>query len=158
MLPQPHERKRIDPRRHSRHRGSFQAALRVQELRATAEELDKQAEKLGIDIPVLMEINCAEEEAKGGIYPAEAEDFFISLKKFPRLQVRGIMTMGPNLEDKEQLRPYFKNTKEIFDKIHTRYGFPGEPILSMGMSESFEEAIACGSTLVRVGRSMFVKN
>ena len=122
-----------------------------------AEELDKQAEKLGIDIPVLMEINCAEEEAKGGIYPAEAEDFFISLKKFPRLQVRGIMTMGPNLEDKEQLRPYFKNTKEIFDKIHTRYGFPGEPILSMGMSESYKIAIEEGANLVRIGRRLFKK-
>jgi uncharacterized pyridoxal phosphate-containing UPF0001 family protein len=67
------------------------------------------------------------------------------------------MTMGLNLEDKEQLRPYFKNTKEIFDKIHTRYGFSGEPILSMGMSESYKIAIEEGANLVRIGRRLFKK-
>lgn len=122
-----------------------------------AEELNKQAEKLGIDVEVLMEINCAEEENKGGISPLDAEEFFLALKDFPRLHVRGIMTMGPDLEDKEQLRPYFRNVKEIFDKIHTRYGFLGEPILSMGMSESYKVAIEEGANLVRIGRRLFKK-
>lgn len=122
-----------------------------------AAELNKQAEKLGLDVEVLMEINCAEEENKGGISPHDAEEFFLALKAFPRLHVRGIMTMGPDLEDKEQLRPYFRNVKEIFDKIHTRYGFLGEPILSMGMSESYKVAIEEGANLVRIGRRLFKK-
>ena len=122
-----------------------------------AEELDKQAEKLGIRVGVLIEINCAVEEAKGGIRPADAEEFFLDLRKFHHLDVRGIMTMGPALEDKENLRPYFRLTKEIFDKIHTRYGFLGEPILSMGMSESYKVAIEEGANLVRIGRRLFKK-
>lgn len=122
-----------------------------------AEELNKQAEKLGIRISALIEINSAKEESKGGIYPEDAESFFLALKKFERLDIRGIMTMGPALRDKELVRPYFKMTKEIFDKINTRYGFAGEPILSMGMSESYLVAIEEGANLVRIGRRLFEK-
>ena len=124
---------------------------------ALAEEIDKQAEKLGIRAEALIEINCAKEEAKGGILPSEAEEFFLKLKEFSHLDIRGIMTMGPVLDDKEDLRPYFRLTKEIFDKIHTRYGFSGEPILSMGMSESYKVAIEEGANLVRIGRRLFKK-
>ena len=122
-----------------------------------AEELNKQAEKLGIRISALIEINSAKEESKGGINPEDAESFFLELKRFDRIDVRGIMTMGPALEDKELVRPYFKKTKEIFDKINSRYGFTGEPILSMGMSESYIVAIEEGANLVRIGRRLFEK-
>ena len=122
-----------------------------------AEELNKQATKLGIRVSALIEINSAMEESKGGIAPDEAEEFFLALKKFDRIDVMGIMTMGPALEDKEQIRPYFKKTKEIFDKIKSRYGFAGEPILSMGMSGSYSIAIEEGANLVRIGRRLFEK-
>ena len=97
------------------------------------------------------------EESKGGIAPDEAEEFFLELKRFDRIDVMGIMTMGPALEDKEQIRPYFKKTKEIFDKIKSRYGFAGDPILSMGMSGSYSIAIEEGANLVRIGRRLFEK-
>ena len=122
-----------------------------------AEELNKQAEKLGIRISALIEINSAMEESKGGIAPDEAEEFFLKLKNFDRIDVVGIMTMGPALENKEEIRPYFKKTKEIFDKIKSRYGFAGEPILSMGMSGSYSIAIEEGANLVRIGRRLFEK-
>ena len=122
-----------------------------------AEELNKQAERLGIRISALIEINSAMEESKGGVAPDEAEEFFLALKKFDRIDVMGIMTMGPALEDKELIRPYFKMTKNIFDKIKSRYGFAGEPILSMGMSESYSIAIEEGANLVRIGRRLFEK-
>ena len=67
------------------------------------------------------------------------------------------MTMGPALEDPELMRPYFILTKKIFDKLNTHYGFAGEPILSMGMSESYRVAIEEGASLVRVGRRLFMK-
>jgi pyridoxal phosphate enzyme (YggS family) len=122
-----------------------------------AEELNKQAEKLGIRVSALIEINSAMEESKGGIAPDEAEEFFLALKKLDHIDVMGIMTMGPALEDKELIRPYFKMTKNIFDKIKSRYGFAGDPILSMGMSESYSIAIEEGANLVRIGRRLFEK-
>lgn len=122
-----------------------------------AAELNKQAERLDIRIPALIEINSAKEESKGGIDPEDAERFFLMLKEFDRIDVRGIMTMGPALDDKELVRPYFRQTKEIFDKINSRYGFVGEPILSMGMSGSYQVAIEEGANLVRIGRRLFEK-
>lgn len=124
---------------------------------ALAEEINKQAKRLGIRIEALIEINSAREASKGGIDPLEAEKFFLKVREFDCIDIRGIMTMGPILEDKEGLRPYFKMTKEIFDKINAQYGFIGEPILSMGMSESFEIAIEEGANLVRIGRKLFEK-
>ena len=65
--------------------------------------------------------------------------------------------MGPNVEA-EEIRPYFRLTKTIFDTVAARYGYDTElPILSMGMSDSFGVAIEEGSTLVRVGRRLFKK-
>ena len=66
--------------------------------------------------------------------------------------------MGPALDDPEMMRPYFRLTKEIFDRINERHGFDGEAILSMGMSNSYAVAIEEGSTLIRVGRKLFDKN
>lgn len=64
------------------------------------------------------------------------------------------MTMGPVCEDAEELRPYFKETKDLFDRLNERHGFT-DGILSMGMSDSYAVAIEEGATLVRVGRKLF---
>lgn len=123
---------------------------------ALALEIEKQAEKVGRIIPVLIEINSAREEQKGGILPEEAEDFLLKLKEFSHIKVSGLMTMGPVCEDPEELRPYFRATKELFDRLNRDHGFDGG-ILSMGMSDSYKVAIQEGSTLVRVGRKLFNK-
>ena len=123
-----------------------------------AKEIDKQAKKLGRKIPVLIEINSGREENKGGILPEDALAFCESIREFEGLALYGVMTMGPNLEASEEYRPYFKETKKIFDTIGTRYGYATEsPVLSMGMSDSYRVAIEEGSTLVRVGRRLFIK-
>ena len=122
-----------------------------------AEEIDKQAKKIGRRIPVLIEINSAKEENKGGILPELAKDFFLKVREYENLAVCGLMTMGPPLEDPEGMRPYFRLTKKIFDEIQSTYGFEGEPILSMGMSDSYAVAIEEGATLVRIGRRLFDK-
>ena len=123
-----------------------------------AEEMSKQAKKLGIRVKVLVEINSAAEESKGGFLPEEAEAAYLKIKEMDALDIVGIMTMGPVAESQEQMRPYFKLTKRIFDTIKDKYGFDGEGILSMGMSNSYRVAIEEGSTLVRVGRKLFDKN
>ncbi len=123
-----------------------------------AKEIDKQAKKCGRTVPVLIEINSAEEEQKGGIMPCNAEAFCKSLSEFESIEVSGIMTMGPVCDDPEEIRPYFRKTKELFDKMKSEGLFVGDGILSMGMSDSYRVAIEEGSTLVRVGRRLFVKN
>lgn len=128
----------------------------VDNLRLAA-EINRQAEKIGRVVPVLMEINSAQEAAKDGVMPKDAEEFFLELKSFPNLSVCGVMTMGPVCENPEDIRPYFRLTKEIFDRLKLKYGFAGEGILSMGMSDSYAVAIEEGATLVRVGRKLFDK-
>ena len=123
-----------------------------------AEEISRQAVALGITVPVLIEINSACEELKGGVAPEDAESLFLKVRELKNLSVRGIMTMGPAVADPEEIRPYFRLTKEIFDRINKTYGFDGDGILSMGMSDSYAVAIEEGSTLIRVGRKLFDKN
>ena len=122
-----------------------------------AEEISRQAVALGIVASVLIEINSAREEAKGGALPEEAESLYLKVRELPAISVKGLMTMGPALASEEEMRPYFRLTKEIFDRINTKYGFDGEGILSMGMSNSYAVAIEEGSTLIRVGRKLFEK-
>ena len=124
-----------------------------------AEEIDKQAKKHGLIARVLVEINSGGEESKGGIDPIEAESFCLSLKKYENIELCGFMTMAPRCDNKEDYYKYFNNTREIAQRIWRNVlGCEGEPIISMGMSESFCEAIECGATIVRVGRSMFEKS
>lgn len=121
---------------------------------ALAAEIDRQAKKVGRTVPVLIEINSAREEQKGGIMPEEAEDFLLKLEQFSAITVAGLMTMGPVCENAEDMRPYFRETKELFDRLNRNHGFVGG-ILSMGMSDSYAVAIEEGATLIRVGRKLF---
>jgi pyridoxal phosphate enzyme (YggS family) len=123
---------------------------------ALAEEINKRAAAAGIIMPVLMEVNSASEPQKDGVLPERAEDLLLALRELPGLSVRGLMTMGP-VCDGEQIRPYFRLTRELFDRLGDKYGWQGECILSMGMSDSYRIAIEEGSTLVRIGRRLFTK-
>lgn len=123
-----------------------------------AEQINKQAEKRGVVMDVLVEINSGEEENKSGVMPDEAEALCRELGKFKSINLRGFMTMAPKCEKKEDYCKYFCKTYQLVLDIWTKKLHNiGRPIISMGMSESFEEAIAEGSDIVRVGRSMFVK-
>ena len=122
-----------------------------------AKEIDRQGKKLGIKIPALIEINSAEEVQKSGVLPSDAEAFLEKALEFDSIKITGLMTMGPVCENPEQLRKYFRLTKNLFDKLNSQYGFGEAPTLSMGMSDSYRVAIEEGSTLVRVGRRLFIK-
>ena len=123
-----------------------------------AEEISRQAVSHGITVPVLIEINSGGEDQKGGITPENAEALYLKVRELAGIEVKGVMTMGPALDDPELLRPYFRLTKQIFDRINECHGFVGGGILSMGMSDSYAVAIEEGSTLIRVGRKLFDKN
>ena len=122
-----------------------------------AREIQKRAESIGKDVPVLIEINSAKEEGKSGILPEKAEELVKALSEFPRLRFSGLMTMGPVCKDSEDIRPYFTLTRKMFEEFGEKYGYFGKGILSMGMSDSYKVAIEEGATLVRVGSVLFRK-
>lgn len=123
-----------------------------------AAEIEKQAAKRDITIRALIEINSGREEAKGGLLPEEAEAFAYAVKmEYPHLSLAGVMTMAPVCASAEEYRPYFRETATIFHRLTDAGYFEADPVLSMGMSGSFETAIEEGATVIRVGRALFVK-
>lgn len=122
-----------------------------------AQDVNRHAAAAGRKIPVLIEVNSAREEQKSGVLPECAEQLLSQIEQFENLIPLGLMTMGPALPAPEELRPYFRDTKKLFDKLTPVFRKYGEPILSMGMSDSYKVAIEEGSTLVRIGRRLFQK-
>lgn len=123
-----------------------------------AKEINKRASAIGRVVPVLIEINSAQEPQKDGVLPNDAMRFYEQIKDMPSISVRGLMTMGPVCDNPEQIRPYFRLTRELFDKMKADGCFADGGILSMGMSDSYRVAIEEGATLVRVGRRLFNKD
>ncbi len=121
-----------------------------------AKEIDRIAAARGIVQDVLVEINIGREEAKGGVMPEAADEFFASLGEYRSIRPVGIMTMAPRCDDKSDYHKYFSKTYKIFLDISQKYLYNIiEPVLSMGMSESYEEAVAEGATEVRLGSAVF---
>ena len=123
---------------------------------ALAEILDKECKKMNKVMPVLIEVNSADESGKQGVSAGDVEPFLDKLLQFANLKPKGLMTMGPWLNNPEGLRPYFRKTKDLFDKIKDNYQEKLEWVyLSMGMSTSYKVAIEEGANLVRVGTAIF---
>ena len=124
-----------------------------------AAEIDKQAAKRGIVMDVLVEVNSGEEESKSGLLPREVESFCLGLSKYEHLKLRGFMTMAPKCEEKADYLKFFQQTyAEVLDIWTKKLHNIDRPVISMGMSDSFREAIVSGSDIVRIGRSLFIKN
>jgi pyridoxal phosphate enzyme (YggS family) len=123
-----------------------------------ARRLNAAAKQSGKRLPVLVEINTGGEEAKSGVDPesSELEEILQATPELENLEMRGLMTVPPFFDDPEQARPYFRQLRELREKIAAR-NFPrvGMSVLSMGMSHDFEVAIEEGSTCVRVGTAIF---
>ena len=123
-----------------------------------AAEIDKQAKKHGRVMDILVEINSGEEQSKSGILPADAEALCIEISKFENISLKGFMTMAPRCEKKEDYIKFFSQTyAQVLDIWTKKLHNISSPVISMGMSESFEEAIASGATVVRIGRCLFEK-
>ena len=123
-----------------------------------AAEIEKQCAKIEKTMDVLVEINSGREQNKGGLAPEEAADFCLALRDFPHLRLRGFMTMAPKCEKNEEYRKFFQETyKNGLDIWTKKLHNIDEPLLSMGMSDSFEEAILSGADIVRIGRTLFLK-
>lgn len=121
-----------------------------------AEEIDKRCSKRGKIMPVLIEINSGREPQKFGLLPEETEDFIREISNFQNIRIKGLMTMGPFAGDPEEARPYFVETKKLFDKMKN-LNLPGVEMknLSMGMTNSYQVALEEGANLVRIGTKIF---
>ena len=121
-----------------------------------AQEIDKRSLQFGKIMDVLVEVNVSGEETKYGIKSEEVETFLKEISEFPRIRIRGLMTIAPIVEDKEEVRPYFRKLRELSEKIKSK-NIENIKIdyLSMGMTEDFEIAIEEGANMVRIGRGIF---
>ena len=123
-----------------------------------AAEINRQAEKHGIVMDVLVEVNVGREENKDGVMPEDAAALCLAVSRYPNLALKGLMTMAPVCEDPAEYRKYFDEIYALsLDIWQKTLDNKERPILSMGMSGSFREAIASGATAVRVGRRLFEK-
>ncbi len=117
-----------------------------------AEALHKRLEAKGKTMDCLLQINSAREESKAGVDPDAAEDTWHAIReRFPRIRLRGVMTIGAHTDDVARIRKSFETTRAIFDRLQS----DGAEICSMGMSGDFELAIECGSNMVRIGSALF---
>jgi hypothetical protein len=121
-----------------------------------AEEIEKRCRNQGKIIPVLIEINSGREPQKDGVVPEKAVELIRQISGFGHIEIQGLMTMGPYVGDPENARPYFVETRKIFEQlkslelpnVYMRY-------LSMGMTNSYQVAIEEGANVVRIGTKIF---
>jgi len=110
--------------------------------------------KRGLPVPVLLEVNCSRETAKGGFIPEAVPALADTLMSLPGVRLDGLMTMAAYSGDPEAARPTFAELRSLRDRMRTLTNLP-LPQLSMGMSGDFEVAVEEGATLVRVGTTLF---
>lgn len=133
----------------------FDSIQTVDSLRL-AEAIARACRSIGRTMPVLVEVNTGREPQKSGVTPEDALDLIREIAGLSELQVEGLMTMGPWVEDAERLRPVFREARVLFEHIRAEK-IPGISMqtLSMGMSDSYAVAIDEGSTMIRVGSALF---
>ena len=119
-----------------------------------AQEINKRCEQTGKRMPILLEVNLAGEASKFGYAPERLLAELNDLNALPRLEVHGLMTVPPWKPTAEQVRPFFREARELKERCEEILGAP-LPHLSMGMSGDFEVAIEEGATLIRVGTALF---
>ncbi len=121
-----------------------------------AKEIDKRCAQIGKVMPVLVEINSGREEQKSGVFPEETEQLVREISGLNNIKVMGLMTMGPRFGNPEDSRPYFVETKKIFERIK-KLNLPDIQMryLSMGMTNSYKIALDEGANMVRIGSKIF---
>jgi pyridoxal phosphate enzyme (YggS family) len=116
-----------------------------------AEALDA---RLQSPLDVLIEVNVAEEPQKTGALPADLPGLARTVNGAQHLRLRGLMTVAPMVDDREQVRPVFRELRSLRDAMSQQLGVP-LPVLSMGMTDDYSIAIEEGATMLRLGRALF---
>lgn len=121
-----------------------------------AEEIQKEAEKLGRTVDILLEVNVAKEESKFGFLPEEAEEAAMKIAAFPNLRVCGLMTIAPFVENPEENRPVFEKLYQLSVDIKKKnIDNISMSVLSMGMTGDYPVAVQEGADMIRVGTGIF---
>lgn len=121
-----------------------------------AETIDKEAEKHNLVANILIEVNVAKEESKFGLMPEELDSFIDEIAKLKHVQVKGLMTIAPFVENPEENRTIFADLRKLsVDIAKKNIDNVNVSILSMGMTNDYEVAVEEGATLVRVGTGIF---
>jgi PLP dependent protein len=121
---------------------------------ALAKRLDAAAAAEGKNLPVLIEVQWGAESTKSGVAEKDLAPLAEAVAPFAHVDLIGLMTIPPFLDDPERLRPYFRRLRELRDDTSRRLGRK-LPVLSMGMSHDFEIAIEEGATEIRLGTALF---
>lgn len=117
-----------------------------------AEQLQKRLQKENKALRTLLQVNSAKEESKSGFMPEVAQEMYCRiLETCPNIKLCGLMSIGAHTDEKKMIQKSFEQTYRIFESLQNK----GAKTLSMGMSEDFELAIACGSNCVRLGSVLF---
>jgi pyridoxal phosphate enzyme (YggS family) len=121
-----------------------------------AELINRRCAAIGKIMPVLVEVNIGREASKTGLLPEEVDDLVRRVSDLQHIRVQGLMTMGPRFGDPQDARPYFRATKEAFDRL-AKANLPNVEMrtLSMGMSNSYQVALEEGANMVRLGTVLF---
>jgi len=122
-----------------------------------AKEIDKRAAQHNLVMDILVQVNSAEEESKFGITTAETDQLIADIaEQCPNIRIKGLMCIAPFEDDPEDVREYFAEVKQIYDKyVNEKSDRVDFEYLSMGMTHDFEVAIEEGSNLIRVGTAIF---
>ena len=121
-----------------------------------AAEIQKQAIKKDVIVPILIEVNIAEEESKFGIHKEDTIAMVRQIAEMDHLRIKGLMTIAPFVENAEDNRLYFREIKQLsVDIKNQNIDNVSMDVLSMGMTGDYEVAIEEGATLVRVGTGIF---
>jgi pyridoxal phosphate enzyme (YggS family) len=121
-----------------------------------AREIDKRCLAAAKVMPVLVEVNSGREPQKFGVLPEGVETLIREISVLGNIRVTGLMTMGPFEGNPEDARPYFRETKRVWDALR-ELALPGVEMscLSMGMTNSWRIAVEEGATMVRIGTAIF---
>jgi len=134
--------------------GSFDSVQSVDNLQL-AQALNSHAAELEIRIAVLLQVNVSGEESKEGMTPEETSALAQQITALPHLDVQGLMTIAPQVQDPEEVRPVFRALRELRDRLRNQVPQSTWHQLSMGMTDDYGIAIEEGATIVRVGRAIF---
>ena len=121
-----------------------------------AEQISQEAGKLGITAKILLEVNVAKEESKFGMMPEDVEEMAGQIAALPHLQIEGLMTIAPFVDDPEKNRPVFRKLYQLSVDIKKKnIDNVNMGVLSMGMTGDYQVAVEEGSTMIRVGTGIF---
>jgi hypothetical protein len=120
------------------------------------DEIERQAEKHGVDMDILIQVNISGEETKSGVPKENVEELLIHAGELSHVKVKGLMTVAPKTDNSVTNILHFDNMRQLFIDIQQKkYDNVNMLYLSMGMSGDFETAIECGANMVRVGSAIF---